>query len=244
MPVEKGPGDEVFGATMNKVGSFKFRATKVGSQTALAQIIRLVEEAQGSKAPVQRLVDKIASIFVPTVILTAATTFGVWLVFGPEPAFTFAILNAVAVLIIACPCALGLATPTAIIVGTGKGAENGVLIRGAEALERAHKVSTVVLDKTGTITLGKPVVTDILPAAGTTDEELLSGAASAESGSEHPLGEAILARAKELQVALQDATEVPGRPRTRHRGTGGRKPCAAGESEAHGRAGGGPGRPP
>ncbi|MBM2826353.1 MAG: copA, partial [Dehalococcoidia bacterium] len=213
IPVEKGPGDEVFGATVNKLGSFKFRATKVGSQTALAQIIRLVEEAQGSKAPVQRLVDQIASIFVPAVILIAILTFIAWMVFGPEPAFTFAVLNSVAVLIIACPCALGLATPTAIIVGVGKGAEHGVLIRGADALEGAHKVNTIVLDKTGTITQGKPVVTDLVTAAGASKEELISIAAAAERGSEHPLAEAILAKAKELQVPVAEVSEflaVPG----------------------------------
>ena len=161
IPVEKGPGDEVIGATLNKTGSFQFRATKVGADSVLSQIIRLVQDAQSSKAPIQRLADLVASYFVPAVMAIAAFTFVLWLFVGPAPAFTFAALNAVAVLIIACPCALGLATPTAIMVGTGKGAEAGVLIRGGEALEIAHKVTTVVLDKTGTITLGKPAVTDI-----------------------------------------------------------------------------------
>ena len=164
IPVEKGPDDEVIGATLNKTGSFRFRTTKVGKDTALAQIIRLVEEAQGSKAPIQRLADYIASIFVPTVFAIAAVTFAVWFIFGPAPTFTLAMLAAVAVLIIACPCALGLATPTAIMVGTGKGAENGILIRSGEALERAYKLNAVVLDKTGTLTEGRPVVTDIVLA--------------------------------------------------------------------------------
>ena len=156
MPVEKGPGDLVIGATVNRTGAFRFTATKVGKDTALAQIVRLVEEAQGSKAPIQRLADRVASIFVPTVFAIAALTFAVWLVFGPEPTFTLAMLAAVAVLIIACPCALGLATPTAIMVGTGKGAENGILIRSGEALERAYRLTSIVLDKTGTLTQGTP----------------------------------------------------------------------------------------
>jgi len=213
IPVEKGPGDQVIGATINKTGSFRFRATKVGRDTMLAQIIRLVEDAQGSKAPIQRLADVIAGYFVPAVIAIALVTFGVWYFFGPEPAFTYAVLNFVAVLIIACPCALGLATPTAIMVGTGKGAENGVLIRSGEALETAHKIGAIILDKTGTLTRGKPVVTDLVTANGTTPEELLSLAASAERGSEHPLGEAIVAAAREKGLELGDPTEfhaVPG----------------------------------
>jgi len=213
IPVEKNAGDEVFGATMNSTGSFRFRATKVGKDSALSQIIRLVEEAQGSKAPIQRLADVIASYFVPAVLVIAAGTFAVWLAFGPEPAIAFALLNAVAVLIIACPCALGLATPTAIMVGTGKGAEYGVLIRGGEALETAHKVDTVVLDKTGTITEGKPSVTDIIPANGLAPDELLRLAASAERGSEHPLGEAIVLAAQQRGLDLAQAKEfqaVPG----------------------------------
>ncbi|MHB0870888.1 MAG: heavy metal translocating P-type ATPase [Chloroflexota bacterium] len=213
IPVEKGPGDEVIGATINKTGSFRFRATKVGKDTVLAQIIRLVEEAQGSKAPIQRLADVISGYFVPAVIVTALVTFVVWLLFGPTPAFTYALLNMVAVLIIACPCALGLATPTAIMVGTGKGAENGVLIRSGEALETAHKIKAIILDKTGTLTQGKPVVTDLLPANGTSQEELLYLAASAERGSEHPLGEAIVAAARERGLDLADPGEfeaIPG----------------------------------
>ncbi|MBI2844161.1 MAG: copper-translocating P-type ATPase [Armatimonadetes bacterium] len=192
IPVNKEPGDEVIGATINKTGSFVFRATKVGKDTALAQIIRMVEQAQGSKAPIQRLADIISGYFVPVVIGIAALTFVVWLIFGPEPAFNFALLNFIAVLIIACPCALGLATPTAIMVGTGRGAENGVLIKGGEILERAHKVDTVVLDKTGTLTKGEPELTDVVAAPGVDESEVLRLAASAERRSEHPLGEAIV----------------------------------------------------
>ncbi len=226
IPVEKGPGDEVIGATLNRTGSFRFEATKVGRDTALAQIVRLVEEAQGSKAPIQRMADYIASIFVPVVFGMAIITFLVWLFFGPQPVVTLAILAFVTVVIIACPCAMGLATPTAIVVGTGKGAENGILIRSGEALERAYKLNAVVLDKTGTLTRGKPEVTDIVlageasaaagggasdgPAAG----ELLRLAASAERGSEHPLGEAIVEEAKARGLALADVSDfeaIPGR---------------------------------
>jgi Cu+-exporting ATPase len=212
IPLEKGPGDEVIGATINKVGSFRFRATKIGEETVLAQIIHLVEEAQGSKAPIQRLADVVASYFVPAVMAVAAATFVVWLVLGPSPALTYALLSAVAVLIIACPCALGLATPTAIMVGTGKGAESGVLIRGAEALETAHKVQAAVMDKTGTITEGRPRVTDVLAGDGQA-EEVLRLAASAERGSEHPLGEAIVTAARERGLVLAEARDfvaVPG----------------------------------
>ena len=295
LPVEKRPGDGVIGATLNKTGAFRFEATKIGKETVLAQIIRLVEEAQGSKAPIQRLADRVAGVFVPTVIGIAVLTFLVWLAVGPSPAFLFAMLNFVAVLIIACPCALGLATPTAIMVGTGKGAELGILIRSGASLETAHKVTTVVFDKTGTLTKGEPEVTDIVRAesretrgetdearaasrepraasretraerretrgetdelraasretraesretrdetdearaasreprvesretrAGTEEargvscEELLRVAASLERGSEHPLGEAIVTRAKEQGLTLSEVTEfeaVPG----------------------------------
>ncbi len=215
IPVEKGPGDEVIGATMNKTGSFRLQATRVGKESVLSQIIHLVQEAQGSKPPIQRLVDRVAFYFVPAVLAIAAITFLIWLVVGPTPALTFATLNAVAVLIIACPCALGLATPTAIMVGTGKGAEHGVLIRNGEALEMARKVGTVVFDKTGTITLGKPVVTDIVQMGGHTigDDELLRLAASAERGSEHPLGEAIVAAARDRALDLPDVDDfhaIPG----------------------------------
>ncbi|MFC2019860.1 heavy metal translocating P-type ATPase [Chloroflexota bacterium] len=207
MPVEKKVGDEVIGATINKTGSFRFEATKVGKDTVLAQIIKLVEEAQGSKAPIQRMADLIAAYFVPVVIIIGLITFVLWFFWGPAPALTFALLNFVAVLIIACPCALGLATPTAIMVGTGKGAENGVLIRSGEALETAHKIKAVILDKTGTLTEGKPVVTDIVAASGFKEDNLLKMAASAERGSEHPLGEAIVNAAKEKGLKLYDASE-------------------------------------
>jgi len=213
IPVEKVAGAQVFGGTLNKTGSFRFRATKVGKEMALAQIIRLVQEAQGSKAPIQRLADVVSSYFVPTVIGIAAVTFLIWLFLGPTPAVTFALLNFVAVLIIACPCALGLATPTAIMVGTGKGAEQGILIRSAEALERAHKIDTVVLDKTGTLTRGKPVVTDVVPLGSIAQGELLRLAASAERGSEHPLGAAIVEAAMDQGLEMEKAQDfhaIPG----------------------------------
>jgi Cu+-exporting ATPase len=213
IPVEKKAGDEVIGATINKTGSFKLKATKVGKDTMLAQIIRMVEEAQGSKPPIARLADIIASYFVPVVISVAVLTFIIWYSLGPEPALTYAVLNFVAVMIIACPCALGLATPTSIMVGTGRGAENGVLIRGGEALETTHKLNAIVLDKTGTITRGEPSVTDVIELNGHKGEEILRLAASAEKGSEHPLGEAIVEKAKEGRLALEDPTDfnaIPG----------------------------------
>jgi Cu+-exporting ATPase len=202
IPVEKNPGDKVIGATINKTGSFIFKAVKVGKDTMLSQIIKMVEEAQGSKPPIARLADVIASYFVPTVIGIGMITFIVWFIWGPAPALTYAVLNFVAVLIIACPCALGLATPTSIMVGTGRGAENGVLIRGGEALETAHKLKAIVMDKTGTLTKGEPSVTDIVEWNKFTKEEILRYAASAEKGSEHPLGEAIVNRAKEENLPL------------------------------------------
>ncbi len=204
MPVKKEKGDEVIGATINKTGSFQFQATKVGKDTALAQIIKLVQDAQGSKAPIQRLADVIAGYFVPIVISIAIATFVVWFNFGPSPALTFALLNFVAVMIIACPCALGLATPTAVMVGTGKGAENGVLIKGGESLETAHKLTTIVFDKTGTLTKGEPEVTDIIAFNSYKEDEILKFAASAEKVSEHPLGEAIIKKANESKIGLQD----------------------------------------
>jgi len=207
VPVSKTTGDEVIGATINKTGSFKFEATKVGKDTALGQIIRLVEQAQGSKAPIQRLADVIASYFVPTVMTIATLTFFAWLFFGPEPSFTFALLNFVAVLIIACPCALGLATPTAIIVGTGKGAETGILIKGGESLETAHKVTTVIFDKTGTLTNGKPVVTDVIATNSVSGKDVIRLAASAERHSEHPLGESIVDYATSNQIRLSEPAE-------------------------------------
>ncbi|HYL81609.1 MAG TPA: copper-translocating P-type ATPase, partial [Candidatus Acidoferrum sp.] len=215
IPVEKRAGDQVIGASLNKTGTFSFEATKVGKDTVLAQIVRLVEEAQGSKAPIQRMADYVASIFVPTVIGIAILTFVAWSAFGPRPAFLFGLLNFVGVLIIACPCALGLATPTAIMVGTGKGAEHGILIRSGESLETAHRIRTVVFDKTGTLTKGEPEVTDVLSreTGAMSREEILRLAASLERGSEHPLGEAIVARAKAEGLALsrvEGFEAVPG----------------------------------
>jgi len=213
LPVEKNPDSEVMGATLNKTGSFVFEATKVGRETALAQIIRLVEEAQGSKAPIQRLADKVAGIFVPVVIVIAAATFTIWFFFGPKPTFTLALLNFVAVLIIACPCAMGLATPTAIMVGTGRGAENGILIKSGESLELIHRISAIVFDKTGTLTQGKPVVTDIVAHNGFRNDQILRWSASIEKSSEHPLGEAIVNAAKEKGipfVPLENFEALPG----------------------------------
>lgn len=213
LPAEKKVGDTVIGATINKTGIFKFETTKVGKDTVLAQIIRLVQEAQGSKPPIARMVDVIASYFVPVVISIAILTFIIWYFFGPHPALTYAFLNFVSVLIIACPCALGLATPTSVMVGTGKGAENGILIRGAEALETAHQLNTIVLDKTGTLTRGEPSVTDIVESGEWKKKEILTLAASAERGSEHPLGEAIVRRAKEENLNLPDPKDfqaIPG----------------------------------
>ncbi len=249
VPVEKGPEAKVFAGTINRTGSLIFRATRVGSETTLARVIKLVAEAQGSRAPIQRLADRVAAVFVPIVLALAALTFAAWWLFGPAPAGLRALTNAVAVLVIACPCAMGLATPTAIMVGTGRGAEFGVLIRNATALELLHRVDTVVFDKTGTLTVGRPAVTDVVPAAGVMavraaggstaeasaemvvavragggstaeasaemvlDDEVLALAAAVEQGSEHPLGEAIVARAKERGLALPPVTgftTVPG----------------------------------
>ena len=202
IPVEKKKGDKVIGATLNKTGSFTFKATKVGAETALAQIIKLVEDAQGSKAPIQRLADKISAYFVPVVIGIAIVSFLVWYFLGFGLAFALTIF--VAVLIIACPCALGLATPTAIMVGTGKGAENGILIKSAEALQKAQDIDTIVFDKTGTLTKGKPEVTDII-SFGLSEEKVLLYAGIAEKRSEHPLGEAIVKKAQEKKINLPDA---------------------------------------
>ncbi|GAP06836.1 copper-(or silver)-translocating P-type ATPase [Anaerolinea thermolimosa] len=211
LPVPKGPGDPVIGATLNKTGLFRFEATRVGKETALAQIIRLVEEAQASKAPIQKLADRISAVFVPAVIFIAIATFLLWYFVIPGPtspdpdSFTRALIHAVAVLVIACPCAMGLATPTAVMVGTGKGAEMGILFKNSEALERAGRITTVVFDKTGTLTRGQPTVTDIVTLPDRFDSnELLRLAASVEKGSEHPLGEAILAEANELGLPLSD----------------------------------------
>jgi P-type Cu+ transporter len=231
IPADKAKGDTVVGATINKTGTFTFTAAKVGGQTMLAQIIKLVQEAQGSKAPIQRIADAISSYFVPVVLILAVATFVVWYNFGPaDKAVLFAILNTVAVLIIACPCAMGLATPTAIMVGTGKGAEHGILIKDAESLETAHKINTIVFDKTGTLTMGKPEVTDVLATSAILSEpgeskdplnnkeasaknEVLRLAASIEKGSEHSLAEAIVkaAEAKQLQLnAVEKFFAIPG----------------------------------
>jgi len=207
LPVEKNRGDEVVGGTMNGTGSFRYQATRVGSDTTLQQIVRLVEQAQGARAPIARLADVVSGIFTPIVLAVALVTFVVWIAVAPaETRLSMALVNAVAVLIIACPCALGLATPTAIMVGTGRGAELGVLIKGGEALENAQRLSTIVLDKTGTITAGKPAVTDIVALAGMPEGELLRLAASAERGSEHPLGAAMI-RASEDRGLRPDAPE-------------------------------------
>ena len=214
IPVDKTKGDNVIGATINKSGTFVYQASKIGQDTMLFQIIKLLQEAQGSKAPIQRLADSVSSYFVPIVIMLAFATFGIWYLFGPSPIFIFAMLNTVAVLIIACPCAMGLATPTAIMVGTGKGAQHGILIKDAASLEIAHKIQTVVFDKTGTLTKGKPIVTDSVsvtefPANSkfsksklSKEDVVLALAASIEKGSEHSLAEAIVKAAKEKKLAL------------------------------------------
>ena len=207
IPVTKVAGDTVIGATINQTGSFRYRATKVGADTMLAQIIKMVEAAQASKAPIQRLADLVSSYFVPAVVFIAIWTFVAWFLVGPAPAFTFALVAAVAVLIIACPCALGLATPLSIMVGTGKGATSGILIRSAEALETAHKLDTVILDKTGTITKGAPALTDVIVTGSLTDDDLLRLVASAERSSEHPLGAAIVTGAEERGLQLAEPTE-------------------------------------
>lgn len=211
MPVDKKAGDKVFAASLNKNGSISFKATKVGGDTALAQIIKLVEDAQGSKAPIAQMADIVSGYFVPVVVLIALISFAAWLVAGQTLVFGLTIF--ISVLVIACPCALGLATPTAIMVGTGKGAEHGILIKGGEALESAHKVNTIVFDKTGTITEGKPEVTDIITVSGMSGEHLLQIAASAEKGSEHPLGEAIIRKAEKEKLAfvqVENFEAIPG----------------------------------
>ncbi len=218
MPVEKGPGDGVIGATLNKLGLLKFEATKVGKETALAQIVKLVEDAQGSKAPIQKLADQVSAVFVPIVIAIALVTFAIWYFVVSASLgghdFTTALINLVAVLVIACPCAMGLATPTAVMVGTGKGAENGVLFKNSEALERAGNVSVVVLDKTGTITKGQPAVTDVVVSnqSSVDSDQLLRLAASVEKGSEHPLGEAIWAEATTRGLSLAETAGFKAEP--------------------------------
>src|SRR5262245_11632552 len=213
VPVSVGPGDEVIGATVNTTGTFVMQATPVGRDTALARVVELVRRAQGSKAPIQRLADRIAEIFVPIVLVLAGITFVVWLAFGPQPSLTHALTAFVSVLVIACPCAMGLATPTAIMVGTGRAAEEGILIKGGEALEMAHRVDTVVLDKTGTLTRGRPTVIDVVASPGSTIAEVLHFGAALERGSEHPLGSAIIARANESELGFAHVTgfaAVPG----------------------------------
>ncbi|UCE65015.1 MAG: copper-translocating P-type ATPase [Candidatus Zixiibacteriota bacterium] len=204
IPVDKKAGDKIIGATINKTGSFKFKATRIGKDTALAQIIQMVKQAQGSKAPVQRLADRIAGIFVPIVIGIAVITFIIWFFAGPEPALTIALLNFVSVMIIACPCALGLATPTAVMVGTGLGAEHGILIKGGEVLEKARQIDTVVFDKTGTLTRGIPEVTDIVATDNFDENKLLYYASSLEKRSEHPLGMAVVKIAEEKNIKLAE----------------------------------------
>jgi len=213
LPVAKEPGGEVWGATLNQRGFLVFQATRVGRDMVLSQIIRLVEEAQTSKAPIERLVDRVAGIFVPVVMGLAGLTFLGWLLWGPAPALTPALVSMVAVLIIACPCAMGLATPTAVMVGSGRGAEMGILLRGGEPLERAYRLTAVVFDKTGTLTRGRPQVTDILPWEGWTEDQVLSWAAALEEKSEHPLAEAVTHLAAHRQLKLPPVTEfqaVPG----------------------------------
>ncbi len=213
LPTEKGVGDRVVGGTMNQTGRFVFIAKQIGAEMALSQIIRMVEEAQGSKPPIAKLADKIAAVFVPIVIAIASVSFLIWYFIGPDPVLTHALFTAVAILIVACPCALGLATPTSVMVGISRGAEAGILIKSGEALQNAHQITAVVFDKTGTLTHGKPVVTDLITLSGGS-KKLLFFAASAEKNSEHPLAEAVINQAKKEAVALSDATHfeaVPGK---------------------------------
>lgn len=213
IPVEKREGDEVIGATLNKTGSFTFEATRVGKDTALANIIRMVQDAQGSKAPIQRVVDQVAAYFVPTVMILGILSFMVWYNVGPDPRIVYAIIVLVTTLIIACPCALGLATPTSLTVGIGKGAENGILIRSGDALQTAKRIDAIVLDKTGTITKGEPALTDVFVAGDIAEDELLAWTAALEKGSEHPLGEAIVRGAESRGLTLPEAADfaaIPG----------------------------------
>jgi Cu+-exporting ATPase len=213
LPVDKGPGDEAIGATVNTTGAFRFRATKVGGDTALASIVRMVQDAQATKLPIQRVVDRVAGVFVPAVMIVAIAAFVVWFDLGPSPALTYAVIVAVTVLIIACPCALGLATPTSLTVGMGKGAEQGILFRGGDALQAARHLDTLVLDKTGTITHGKPALTDLIAAPGWAEQDVLRLAASVERQSEHPLAQAIVNGAAERELEIADPESfvaVPG----------------------------------
>jgi Cu+-exporting ATPase len=212
-PVSKGEGDEVVGGTINKTGSFTFRATRVGEETVLSQIVEMVEEAQGSRPPIQSLADTVVKVFVPFVLATAAITFGIWMAFGPDPVLTFALVTAVSVLIIACPCAMGIATPISVMVGTGRAAELGVYVREGEALQALHTADLVALDKTGTLTKGQPEVTDVLVQNGFDEADVLRWVAAVEMQSEHPIGEALVARAQADDLALPDATDfdaIPG----------------------------------
>jgi Cu+-exporting ATPase len=212
-PVPKGEGDEVVGGTINKTGSFTFRATRVGEETVLSQIVEMVEEAQGSRPPIQSLADTVVKVFVPFVLATAALTFGIWMTFGPDPVLTFALVTAVSVLIIACPCAMGIATPISVMVGTGRAAELGVYVREGEALQALHTADLVALDKTGTLTKGQPAVTDVQVQNGFDEADVLRWVAAVETKSEHPIGEALVARAREQGLDLPDATDfdaIPG----------------------------------
>jgi Cu+-exporting ATPase len=207
IPIEKVPGDTVIGATLNGTGTLHIRTSKIGVNSVLAQIIKMVQQAQATKAPIQRLADSISAIFVPAVVAIAILTFASWYILGPSPAFTYSLVAAVSVLIIACPCALGLATPLSIMVSTGKGAQAGVLIRSAQALESAHKIDEVILDKTGTITEGKPILTDVIPLAGFESDQLLLLVATAERESEHPLASAIIEGARSKGLVLSKTAE-------------------------------------
>ena len=240
MPVGKGPGDKVVGATINKQGLLKFEATQVGKNTVLAQIIRLVEQAQGSKAPIQKLADQVSAWFVPMVIVIAALTFVGHMVLNPAAGVTSAMMATVAVLVIACPCAMGLATPTAVMVGTGKGAENGVLFKSSTALERLGNVKVVALDKTGTITEGKPAVTDVVShdQAAMSHEQLLRLAGSIEKASEHPLAAAIVEAAQAQKSDAERAAGLPFDFGARRVGNAGWTSCVAGQSGFNERAAG------
>ncbi|TVR64750.1 MAG: copper-translocating P-type ATPase [Gemmatimonadales bacterium] len=206
IPVEKTTGDEVVGGTINRSGSFRMRATRVGSETVLSRIVQLVREAQGSKPPIQRLVDKVSGVFVPVAVTIAVIAFGVWLWVGPEPALNYAVVVAVSVLVIACPCALGLATPISVMISVGKAAEAGILIRNGEALQQARRLDTVILDKTGTVTRGKPVLTDAIDREGKSSDRILQLAGAAEVGSEHPLGQAVVQAARNQGLELEEAS--------------------------------------
>ena len=240
MPVEKAPGDTVTGGTINKTGGFIMNATRVGKDTLLARIVQMVADAQRSRAPIQRLADIVAAWFVPAVVVAAIVTFAVWSLFGPEPAMAYALINAVAVLIIACPCALGLATPMSIMVATGKGAQNGILIKNAEALERFEKVDVIVVDKTGTLTEGKPKLVAVTPSSGISEQDLLAAAAAVEAASEHPLAQAIVAGARERGADVagaEDFESVTGEGATAHVGG---KAVAIGNAKMMARAGADP----